>query len=77
MMSWLLREYLAILTSFGNPQLYRIGIFVWGWLTFWIKYFDMLFRNNRMAGRISSVFYGIYQKVTSSSVDEKQESSLT
>ena len=63
MMSWLLREYLAILTSFGNQKLYRIGIFIWGWLTFWIKYFDLLFRNNQFASRISSAFYGVYQKV--------------
>jgi SAM-dependent methyltransferase len=63
MMSWLLREYLAILTSFGNHKLYRIGIFIWGWLTFWVKYSDLLLRKNQMSSRIASAFYGIYQKV--------------
>lgn len=62
MMSWLLREYLAILTSFGDQKLYRINVFIWGWLTFWIKYSELLFRNNPMSSRIASAFYGIFQK---------------
>jgi len=62
MMSWLLREYLAILTSFGNQKFYRIGVFFWGWLTFWIKYTDLFLRNNPSSGRMASAFYGIYQK---------------
>ncbi len=62
MLSWMLREYLAILTSFGNYKLYEIGLIGWGWLTFWIKYTDILFRHNKLANRVVSAFYGIYQK---------------
>lgn len=62
MLSWMLREYLAILTSFGNYKLYQAGLIVWGWLTFWIKYTDILFRRNALANRVTSAFYGIYRK---------------
>lgn len=63
MMAWMAREYLAILTSFGNPRLYRLGLNLWGWLTFWIKYTDLLLKNNSYAGHIASAFYGIYKKI--------------
>lgn len=62
MMAWMLREYLAVLTSFGNPRLYGLGLHVWGWLTFWVKYTDLLLRKNSHAPRIASAFYGVYQK---------------
>jgi SAM-dependent methyltransferase len=62
MVSWIIREYLAILTSFGNSRLYRLGLHFWGWLTFWIKYSDLLLRKNKFSGHIASAFYGIYKK---------------
>ena len=62
MLSWILREYFAVLTSFGNEKLYKAGIFFWGWLTFWVKYFDIFFRGNRLADRLASSFYGFYRK---------------
>lgn len=62
MMSWIIREYLAILTSFGNSKLYRLGIYFWGWLTFWFKYSDLLLKKNKYSGHIASAFYGIYKK---------------
>lgn len=62
MMSWIIREYLAILTSFGNTKLYRAGLYVWGWLTFWFKYSDLLLKKNKLSGHIASAFYGIYKK---------------
>jgi uncharacterized protein YbaR (Trm112 family) len=62
MLSWVVREELAILTSFGNGTLYKCGLFFWGWLTFWIKYFDIFFRGNRFADRLASAYYGFYQK---------------
>lgn len=65
MLSWMLREYLAVLTSFGNYKAYQAGIIVWGWLTFWIKYMDILFRRNKLANRVVSAFYGLYQKKSS------------
>jgi SAM-dependent methyltransferase/uncharacterized protein YbaR (Trm112 family) len=62
MMSWMMREFLAILTSGGNYRAYELGLIVWGWLTFWIKYTDFLFRKNALANRIVSAFYGVYRK---------------
>lgn len=60
--SWILREYLAIFTSFGNLKLYHVGLIFWGWMTFWIKYMDFFFRKNFLSDRLSSAFYAIYQK---------------
>ncbi len=62
MMSWMLREYLAILTSFGSMKAYKAGLIAWGWLTFWIKYTDLLFRRNQLAERVTSAFWGMYKK---------------
>jgi len=62
MMSWITREYLAILTSFGNTKLYQLGLHFWGWFTFWIKYSDLLLKKNKYQSHIASAFYGIYKK---------------
>lgn len=61
-LSRIIREYLAILTSFGSERLYKLGINFWGLLTFWIKYFDFFMKKNRMAGKLASCFYAIYRK---------------
>jgi len=61
MLCWILREWLAVLTSFGNARLYQAGLIFWGWLTFWIKYTDVFFRN-KLAERLASAFWGIYRK---------------
>ncbi len=62
MLSWILREYLAVLTSFGNMRAYQAGLLVWGWFTFWVKWLDILFRRNRLSNRLASAFYGFYRK---------------
>jgi len=62
MLSWMLREYLAILCSCGSMKAYRLGLIVFGWLTFWIKYSDLFFRGNLLSGRLASAFYGLYMK---------------
>ncbi|MDD5026585.1 MAG: methyltransferase domain-containing protein [Candidatus Peribacteraceae bacterium] len=62
MLAWIVREVLAIMTSFRSQRLYRIGIFIWGWLTFWLKYADILFWGNPLSGRVSSAFLGTYRK---------------
>lgn len=62
MMAWMLREYLAIITSFGKAKLYAAGLFFWGWLTFWVRYTDFFFWGNRYANRLTSAFYGLYRK---------------
>ncbi|MBI5754797.1 methyltransferase domain-containing protein [Candidatus Peregrinibacteria bacterium] len=62
MLSWVLREFFAILLSFGNETMYRIGLIFWGWLTFWLKYLDVFFRKNRLARNLASAFWGMYRK---------------
>lgn len=62
MLAWIIREYLAVLTSFGNSNVYKFGIIFWGWLTFWIKYTDLLLKKNPFVKNIASAFYGVYKK---------------
>ncbi len=62
MLSWMLREWLAVLFSRGNMTLYQGGLLVFGWLTFWIKYTDFLFLRNPLANRVTSAFVGFYRK---------------
>ncbi|PIR49071.1 hypothetical protein COU80_01515 [Candidatus Peregrinibacteria bacterium CG10_big_fil_rev_8_21_14_0_10_55_24] len=62
MLSWILREWFAVLTSFGNVMLYNVGLIVWGWLTFWLKYTDLLFQRNCLSERVASAFQGVYRK---------------
>lgn len=62
MLAWIVREVLAIMTSFRSQRLYRIGILVWGWLTFWLRYADILFWGNPLSGHVSSAFFGTYRK---------------
>jgi hypothetical protein len=62
MLAWILREWLAILCSFGNPSAYRVGLVIFGWLTFWMKYTDFLFVKNPFAGRVASAFVVIATK---------------
>lgn len=61
--SWILREWLAILFSFGNTKLYNAGLIFWGWLTFWFKYTDIFFRKNKLATNLASAFWGKYKKI--------------
>jgi SAM-dependent methyltransferase len=61
-MSWMLREYLAILFSFNNPHLYKIGERVFSWLTQPVKLLDFFLVRNRFAPQIASSFYIIAQK---------------
>jgi SAM-dependent methyltransferase len=60
--SWILREYCALFWSFGSRKAYVVLLEVFGWLTFWIKYLDIFFRNNKESHRLASAFYGIYRK---------------
>lgn len=56
-LSWVLREYLAILFSFNNAYLYKIGERVFSWLTLPIKFLDIVTARCRFAGQIASSFY--------------------
>jgi hypothetical protein len=41
-LSWVLRETLACLLSFGSRKAYSRLLAVVGWLTFWLKYLDLV-----------------------------------
>lgn len=61
-LSWILREYLAMLCSFGSYKAYTLLLIPFGWLTFWIKYLDVFFRSNPMSHRLASAFYMLYER---------------
>lgn len=52
-----LREYLAILFSFSNDLVYLGLKIVFGWLTFWIKYLDIVTAESKLAKMIASGVY--------------------
>ena len=61
--SWILREYLAMVFSFNNFTLYRCSKMFFGWLTFWIKYLDIILIKYEYAKIISMGFYLMGRKV--------------
>jgi SAM-dependent methyltransferase len=61
-LSWILREYLAILFSFNNAHLYKIGERVFSWLTLPVKFLDGITARSRFAPQIASSFYVIARK---------------
>jgi SAM-dependent methyltransferase len=60
--SWLLREYLAILFSLNSRKLYRFFRGFFGYFTAPIKYLDVFFRSRTEAHRLASAFYLILKK---------------
>ncbi|MDD8012755.1 MAG: methyltransferase domain-containing protein [Acidobacteriota bacterium] len=62
--SWVAREFLSgILCGFsGNPAVRRITVFLAGWLTFPIKYLDLLLARRRNASHIASGIYFLGSK---------------
>ena len=56
-LSWILRDYLAILFSFNNDLVYQGLKMIFGWLTFWIKFFDVLTAKSKHAKIIASGVY--------------------
>lgn len=62
--SWLAREFLAgVLSGFsGNKRLRQAAVFIAGWLTFPIKYLDLLLARRPSAGMIASGIYFIGSK---------------
>lgn len=61
-LSWLLREYLAILFSFNSRKVYSFFFGFFGYFTAPIKYLDIFFRKRTEAHRLASAFYLILQK---------------
>lgn len=61
-LTWILREYLSILFSFGNPYLYKINERLFSWLTFPLKYLDLITARSPFAAQIASSFYIVAEK---------------
>ncbi len=61
-LSWVLREYLAILFAFNSPLLYRINERLFSWLTLPVKFLDVFTSRSRFAGQIASSFYIVARK---------------
>jgi SAM-dependent methyltransferase len=55
--AWLLREFFAILTSFGSPLLYNAGMLFWGWIFWPIKFLDLFLASHPFASQIASGVY--------------------
>lgn len=55
--AWIMREYLALLTSFGSKFLYNAGMYVWGWLMYPLKWTDYWLTGSRMAAQLASGVY--------------------
>lgn len=58
-MSQILRYYLAMLFSFNSDFLYSFFLNLFGWLTFPIKYLDILLNKHKKAHLIAATIYGI------------------
>ncbi len=61
-LSWILREYLAILFSFNQPILYKVNERIFSWLTLPVKLLDYALVRSRFAGQIASSFYLVAEK---------------
>ena len=63
-LSWILREYFSgVLTGFSqNKRAHAVAIFIAGWMTFPIKYLDILFAKRPGAHRIASGLYFLGKK---------------
>jgi len=57
-----LRYYLATLFSFNNKFLFSLGLHIFGWLTFPIKYLDILLNKYDNAHVMASVVYAVGEK---------------
>lgn len=60
-LAWILREIPAII--FNHEICYQITRALFGWLTFWIKYLDLILINRQHAFKIASGVYYLGQKV--------------
>jgi len=61
-LAWLLREYLALLSSFNNPYLYKAAVRLMALATLPLKYLDYLLAGNRFAAVIAGGFYLVARK---------------
>lgn len=61
-LTWILREYLSILFAFGSPHLYKINERLFSWLTYPLKYLDLLTARSPFGAQIASSFYIVARK---------------
>jgi len=60
--SQMLRYYLATLFSFNNDFLFSVFLNIFGWVTFPIKYFDLILNKYKKAHLMASMIYAIGEK---------------
>lgn len=60
--SQMLRYYLALFFSFNNDFLFSLFLNVFGWITFPLKYFDIILNKYKKAHLMASVIYAIGEK---------------
>ena len=61
-LAWQVQETLAMLFSFNNTVLYKIGLRIFGWLAIPISWLDMLLEKNLMAWRAASGYALVAEK---------------
>jgi SAM-dependent methyltransferase len=61
-MSFLLVDFCAILLSFNSRTLFAINQYVFAWLFFWIKYFDIFLTRNELVRLLYSATYFLGRK---------------
>jgi len=62
-MSQMLRYYLALLFSFNSDFLFSFFLNFFGWLTFPIKYLDVLVRKNKKSYVMANIIYATGKKI--------------
>lgn len=61
-LAWVLRYYLSILLSFRSATLFGLLTYVFGWLTFPLKYLDIFLQKYPKSEVITSGFYCFHSK---------------
>jgi ubiquinone/menaquinone biosynthesis C-methylase UbiE len=56
-LSLISRYALSALFSFGSSKLFYALMFVFGWLTFWMKYFDSFIKGHKYVEQVASGIY--------------------
>ncbi len=56
-MCWIARDFLAVLFSFNSQTLYKVGLVLFGWLLFPLKFLDAFMEKSSMAPGIASGFF--------------------
>ena len=58
-LSQILRYYFAILLSFNSNFLFSLLLNIFGWITFPLKYIDLLLNKHKKAGLMASTIYAV------------------